>query len=259
MSFKINRVSSNSLGTHYGIFENGTLIHHEFSHSAAEKVFEKLQVGKTLEEALISDPEPKPERVMVRLLKPQVSLTKRQDSKALFTTVTKTEKKIEYDPLVYRQIANLKVNEIVQVTNRKGHRSTIHITNIVKLSWHQLQLLVSGGSTKFEKQHLLYKLYSTKHRINNVLKGLSLSQTESSEVQEYIDIFKANGFSKHTQVNDHITNNNLWGHFPTIRSLNDHGECKEIEGIEPKYFEVVCRILNISGEGGRSLDNFKKY
>ncbi len=179
--------------------------------------------------------------------------------KALVTTEITAKKKLEYSSVVYRQIANLKVNEIVQVTNRKGHRSTIHITNIVNLSWHQLQLLVSGGRTKFEKQYLLYKEYSTKHRTNSFLKGMSLSQAESSEIQEYIGIFKANGLSKHTQVNNYITNNNLWDNFPTIRSLNDHGKYKEIEGIEPQYFEIVCRILNISGEGGRSLDDFKKY
>lgn len=257
MSFKVNRISNNSLGTHYGIFQNEKLIHHEFSRAAAEKVMGKLQFGKSLEEALKSESLPKPERVIARLVKPQISLVK-QD-KPLFTTAVTTEKKFEYDPVLYRKIASLKVNEIVQMTNRKGHRSTIHITNIVKLSWHQLQLLVSGGSSKFEKQYLLYKQYSTQHQANSVLKGMSLSQIESSEIQEYIHIFKANGFSKHTQVNDYITNNSLWGHFPTIRSLNDHGDYKEIEGIEPKYFEVVCRILNISGEGGRNLDNFTKY
>ncbi|ELJ8537505.1 hypothetical protein [Vibrio cholerae] len=257
MSFKINRISNNSLGTHYGIFQNNELIHHEFSRAAAEKVLEKLQIGKTLEDALKPEPIPKPERVIARLVKPQVSVAKQHQS--LFTTAVTTEKEFEYDPVLYRRIANLKINEIVQVKNRKGHRSTIHITNIVKLSWHELQLLVSGGSTKFEKQYLLYKEYSTKHRTNSILKGMSLSQTESSEIQVYIDIFKANGFSKHTQVNNYITSHNLWGLFPTIRSLNDHGEYKEIEGIEPKYFEVVCRILNISSEGGRSLDNFKKY
>lgn len=257
MSFKINRISSNSLGTNYGIFQNGELTHQEFSRTAAEKVLGKLQIGKTIEEALKPDPAPKPERVTARLVTPQVSSTKQH--KALFPTAVAAERKFKYDPVVYRQIALFKVNEIVQMTNRKGHSSTIHITNIVKLSWHQLQLLVSCGNTKFEKQYLLYKEYSTKYRANSVLKGMSLSQGENSEIQEYIGIFKANGFSKHTQVNDYITSNNLWGNYPTIRSLNDHGEYKEIEGIEPQYFEVVCRILNISSEGGRSLDNFKKY
>ncbi|EWH06174.1 hypothetical protein AT00_09155 [Pseudoalteromonas lipolytica SCSIO 04301] len=257
MSLKINRISSNSLGTYYGIFQIGKLIHYEFSRAAAEKVLEKLQGGKTIEEALKAEPAPKSELVNVRLVKPQVSLTKKHQ--APFLKAVTAEREFKFDPVVYRQIELFKVNEIVQVANRKGRRSTIHITDIVKLSWHQLQMLVSGGKTKFEKQCLLYNEYSTKHRANSVLKGTSLSQVESLEIQKYISIFKENGFSKHTQVNDYITNNNLWGNFSTIRSLNDHGEYKEIEGIEPQYFEVVCRILNISGEGGRSLDNFKKY
>lgn len=255
MSFKINKIRNNDLGTHYGIFQNDELIHIEFSRAHAEKVLGKLQIGISLEEALKL--KPLAERVIAQPVNRQVSLVKQHHS--IFTTAVTIEKKFEYDPVLYRKIANLKVNEIVQVTNRKGHRSTIHITNIVKLSWHQLQLLVSGGSTKFEKQCLLYKEYSTKHQPNSVLKGMSLSQIESSEIQEYIDIFNENGFTKHTQVNDYITSNNLWGHFSTIRSLNDHGDYKDIEGIEPKYFEVVCHILNISGEGGISLDNFKKY
>jgi len=121
MSFKINRISNNSLGTHYGIFQNDELIHHEFSRAAAENVLGKLQFGKSLEEVLKPEPLPKPERVIPRLVKPQVSLVKQH--KPLFTTAVTTEKKFEYDPVLYRKIANLKVNEIVQVTNRKGYRS----------------------------------------------------------------------------------------------------------------------------------------
>ena len=59
-----------------------------------------------------------------------------------------------------------------------------------------------GGqpTTKFIR-NLLYKEYSAKHQAHRVLKGMSLSQAENAEIQAYIDIFKANGFSKHTQVN----------------------------------------------------------
>ena len=50
---------------------------------------------------------------------------------------------IEYDVELYKEMANFKVNELVQVSNRKGQRNTIQITNITRLSWQQLQLLVS--------------------------------------------------------------------------------------------------------------------
>lgn len=118
MSFKINRISNNSLGTHYGIFQNDELIHHEFSRAAAEKVLGRLQFGKLLEEALKPEPLHKPERVIARLVKPQVSLVKQH--KPLFSTAVTTEKKFEYDPVLYRKIANFRVNEIVQVTKSKG-------------------------------------------------------------------------------------------------------------------------------------------
>ncbi len=58
MCFKINRISSNSLGTHYGIFQNGELIHHEFSRTSAEKILGKLQIGKRLKRLLnLSQPQ----------------------------------------------------------------------------------------------------------------------------------------------------------------------------------------------------------
>jgi hypothetical protein len=168
--------------------------------------------------------------------------------------------KIDYDPSLYRQIANFPVNEIVRVANRKGRNRTIHITNIVKLSWLELQLLVPEGADRFSKMVILFnKLSGTESLTSNGIKGESLSAAESCEVDEYIRIFKREGFSKHTEVNDFISKNELWNNFKTIRSLNDHGKFKEIEGIQPKYFEVICHILNISDEGGLPLDSYTKY
>ncbi|AUL95802.1 hypothetical protein FORC54_1657 [Vibrio vulnificus] len=72
-------------------------------------------------------------------------------------------------------------------------------------------------------------------------------------------MFRDYNCTKHYEVNEIITERGDWDKFPTIRSLNDHGKHKEIPGIEPQYFEIVCNILNISGEGGLSLDGYKKY
>jgi hypothetical protein len=43
--------------------------------------------------------------------------------------------KIDYDVSLYKEIANFSVNKVVQVSNRKGRKTTIHITNITQLSW----------------------------------------------------------------------------------------------------------------------------
>jgi len=168
--------------------------------------------------------------------------------------------KIDYDVNLYKKIANFSVNEVVQVSNRKGRRRSIPITNITKLSWEDLQSLVSVGSDKFSKMVFLYEEYSGKRQVSaSVIKGKPLSADETDEINEYIKIFRENGCTKHYEVNEIITQNGIWDRFKTIRSLNDHGEYKEIAGIQPQYFEIVCSILKISGEKGLSLDSYKKY
>lgn len=168
--------------------------------------------------------------------------------------------KIEYDVELYKEMANFKVNELVQVSNRKGQRNTIQITNITRLSWQQLQLLVSSGADRFSKMVYLYREYSSRKDVSeSVIKGKPLSKNESDEINEYIRIFRDYDLTKHYEVNDIITERNDWDKFKTIRSLNDHGKHKDIPGIQPHYFEVVCNILKISGEGGLSLDGYKKY
>lgn len=168
--------------------------------------------------------------------------------------------KIKYDQGIYKEIARFPINEIVQVESRKGRRSTIHITNITSLSWNELQLLIADGSDRFSKMVHLYKRYTNGVTAGDKgLRGVSLTPAETIEINRYIEIFRNQGFSKHTEVNDYISNNGLWDEFRTIRSLNDHGKFREIEGIQPKYFKVVCAVLKISGEGGLSLDSYRSY
>lgn len=91
--------------------------------------------------------------------------------------------KIDYDVNLYKKIANFNVNEVVQVSNRKGRRSIIHITNITKLSWEDLQLLVSAGSDKFSKMVFLYQEYSSKQQVSaSVIRGKPLSANEANEI-----------------------------------------------------------------------------
>ncbi len=168
--------------------------------------------------------------------------------------------KIDYNPSLFKQIADLSVNDIVQVKNRKGIRKSIHITNIANLTWQQLQLLMPAGPDRFSKMFLLYQRYKahTPENTANVA-GTALTPIESREVQHYIQIFRENHFQEHTEVNNHITAGDMWDAFPTIRSLNDHGEYKHIPGIQPKYYEIICQLLSIWGNNGRPLDDFHKY
>ena len=86
-----------------------------------------------------------------------------------------------------------------------------------------------------------------------------LSIAEEKEVNQYIKIYIDNRFQEHFEVNTYISQNNMWDLFPNIRSLNDHAQNKEIPGILPKFYAVVCKRLDIDGAGGASLDKAKHY
>lgn len=168
--------------------------------------------------------------------------------------------KIEYDVHLYKKIASLNLNEIIQVRNGKGIEFTIHIQNITKLSWRELQLLVPEGVDSFTKRVLLFCKYISRDNSEEFqFRGKNLTSIESKEINEYIKIYLKNSFSKHYEVNEYISENNLWDNFTTIRSLNKHADYEKIKGIEPEYFKIICQILNISGEGGSPLESYKKY
>ena len=106
----------------------------------------------------------------------------------------------------------------------------------------------------------LYREYSRQELASeSIIKGKSLSSNETKEINDYIKIFREYDCTKHHEVNEIITKSGLWNNFKTIRSLNDHGKFKEIEGIQPQYFEIICNILKISGDKGLPLDGYKKY
>ena len=168
--------------------------------------------------------------------------------------------KIDYNATLFQEIANFHIDKIVQVENRKGMKTTIYIRNITKLSWRELQLLEPEGPDSFTKKALLYNRYlKPDPERTDQMKGQTLTRAETDEIEEYIKIHRENSFSKHFEINRYISNNDLWGRFPTIRSLNDHGASKEVAGIEPKYFSIICQLLGISGENGSPLEAYRKY
>ncbi len=131
------------------------------------------------------------------------------------------------------------------------------IANIIELKLHKY--LKNKASIVDKKASIINTLI--KNIINElcILYKYNLSESEESQVKKYIDIFIDNSFEEHYQVNNYITNHNLWNEFSKIRSLNDHGLHKRIPGILPKYFKVVCEILSIIGAGGAPLDKSEPY
>ena len=167
---------------------------------------------------------------------------------------------MEHDKSLYEKIASLRINRIVFVSNRKGWETPVIIRNITKLEPRDLQLLVPGKGTDFKKMVALYQYYKDDGaESNQKLKNEALTESESDEIIRYIDIFKSNNFTEHFQVNKYIADNGLWNNFIKIRSLNDHWLSKDVPGIQPKYFKIICRLLKIQGGNGSPLVGCKTY
>lgn len=86
-----------------------------------------------------------------------------------------------------------------------------------------------------------------------------LSDLELSQLLKYIALFQAYKCDEHYEVNNIITNQGRWDEFFILRSLNDHGSGSWIRGIEPKYFAIICNVLEIDDAGGAPLISSKKY
>jgi hypothetical protein len=86
-----------------------------------------------------------------------------------------------------------------------------------------------------------------------------LSDDVVNELADYIWIYSSKNFKKHWKVNEYISDKNIWDNFENIRSLNKHGEYDKVQGIEPKYFAIVCEVLSIDGDDGAPLESWRKY
>jgi len=82
---------------------------------------------------------------------------------------------------------------------------------------------------------------------------------EAIEIYNYMKDFEENGFQNLNELNNYITENDEWEYYPTIRSLNTHGDYKNIPGIQPKFYSIVCKELKVGRGKGRPLTSCKRY
>lgn len=86
-----------------------------------------------------------------------------------------------------------------------------------------------------------------------------ITNDEIEQIKKYVRIYKAERCSKHHEVNEYITKHRMWDQFSEMRSMNDHGISKIVQGILPKFYRIVCEILSISGESGSPLLTSESY
>ena len=80
----------------------------------------------------------------------------------------------------------------------------------------------------------------------------NLTLQEQREIDEYINIFKRFNFRKHHEVNNYISENELWNRFPNIRSENTHenGAVVDLEAVmEAKLVKKALDGLKVLGRG----------
>ncbi len=86
-----------------------------------------------------------------------------------------------------------------------------------------------------------------------------LSEEVTNELVEYLTIFYDNSYTLHWEVNEHISDNNLWDNFTNIRSRNTHESGYVTDGILPVYFAIVSEVLDSDEHSGSPLKDSEHY
>lgn len=94
---------------------------------------------------------------------------------------------------------------------------------------------------------------------DNLCRKYKINICEAIEVYNYIRVFNENFFKDLNEVNNNITENSEWEYYPTIRSYNTHGHHSDLPGIQPQYYSIACKELNIKRGNGKSLDSYRPY
>jgi len=113
-------------------------------------------------------------------------------------------------------------------------------------------------------------LYYGKNKLNNsfvrfhknkIIKvsKTKLNENEIKQIVVYLWIYNKYSCSEHWEVNKIISQDKRWKDFNELRSYNDHGYNSKIKGITPKYFAIICSVLDILPSNGNPLLDYEKY
>jgi hypothetical protein len=114
-------------------------------------------------------------------------------------------------------------------------------------------------SEKYSKFILEDNFIERYHELVSECSFSKLTLDQMCQVLIYLNIYKKRKLSAHWQVNEFISRHNYWGFFSELRSLNDHGYDEKIKGITPRYFGLICDVLDISADDGEPLQSYEKY
>ncbi|EKR4921503.1 hypothetical protein GVH93_20410 [Escherichia coli] len=164
----------------------------------------------------------------------------------------------QYDAKLYRKMATMTVNEIF-IKNKYPNDYIVHFQKITDLGWPDLQQFISNGINRFDKLCILYDALLNDSASWDFFKGERLPREVVDEITHYMSIYHTQKFSKHYEINNWITQNDLWERFRNIRSINHHVGGVVVKGIRETYFKITCRLLAISDEGGSRLEKCQPW
>ena len=224
-------------GSIFIITAAGVRIHECHSKTIATEIVSKLSSGELLRDILASNIE--------NLAKIEKRKQQIQKSKTTLSSETLNSK--------------LKQSN---VDLKKAQSKIIELQNEVRrLSTSVKPSLNLEKNNQFRKDITseLYKTIIGSYNTGATIHLWELTPKEIIQLIYYIAIFNKHNYKEHWQVNELITNQNAWDQFDALRSNNRHSNDFVAKGIYPKYFALVCEILNISGDGGSPLVKANRY
>lgn len=118
---------------------------------------------------------------------------------------------------------------------------------------------MSSSHISYQMKRRIWDAHNEYQRENTFKKWKKLSAEETDQLAAYIMIFEDNDLDEHWEVNEYISDNDMWDEFDEIRALNTHGRGRQVKGIMPQYFALVCRVLAIRSDGGTPLEKSEHY
>ena len=275
----VRRQTSNKLGTHYGLFVGGFLIHYEFSRSSAEKVLDKIKDGEILYDIFFNEikmfhVEKLPNEI--ECLKSEIKKLKKEilKEKAIKEKSSSTNKSEASKPKTTTRTRRKKITTrkkvVVPKVEKTIKKESVELKKISKSSIKEK----SGSTNKAED---IFSFSPTKKlksnfekKIPEIPKAVSLAQEnnlskiESEELLKLITDMKAMNFSSSGDLSNYIKRNKLGHKYPNISgivTMTSGRDTWNFEGGFPsKIYAIVCKELQLKGKGTfAQVVGFKPY
>ncbi len=243
MNIIIRRIFSEKLGTHYGLYLDDFMIHHEFSHSSAKKVAGRLNNGEILYEII-------KEELSCLYLKKFESETKKykKDINKLnskYSLLLENKEEVEN---IHIQKTNKRDRVIkgleLQVSTLKDTAEKSHPEQTNNLEFDQLMTSLLNSDMTESVNRTEAEILAERH---------SLTKIESEELTKLLKDMKAQRFIHSSDLSNHIRKYKLGNEYPNISGvvkMQNASDTWDFNGGFPSnIYRIICEELQLNGKG----------